>query len=183
MFRKTFFCLYREKRQLEYFRVLVELPHVDAMPTTKISSVLTADLNPCQRELQNYVTHFFIIGQKRRSLALLTLDHHARVVLYYYGKTSLGLRCFRQALVIRHKLLQNEKEKVPETKTTYPAGGCDSGTSRTYWSGERYSDLAVAEVGKAAAAITLNNVGVCLASIGETSLATKALVIASSLTM
>lgn len=104
------------------------------------------------------------------------------VTLYYSSQTALSLRCFRLALVVRHKLLRNSDERVSEAKAGEPASKADEGWKGAPSYGTRDSDTVAAEAGEAAAAITLNNFAVCLAGIGETGAAAQALVISSTIT-
>lgn len=108
------------------------------------------------------------------------LPETCRVTLYYCGETGSSLRCFRLALAIRHELLQNSQNGVPKTDTREVGVDHDE---EEHFSPREYShhDVSVAEVEEAAAAISLNNVGVCLAGMMHTRCAVQALVAASKI--
>lgn len=105
-----------------------------------------------------------------------------RVVAYYCNRVALSLRCFRLALVIRHKLLQTLPVSATEM-TSDPAGASGEGEERFSHAVREDGCEVAAEVEEAAAAVVLNNVGACLGNIGEIARAAQALEIASNITM
>lgn len=123
---------------------------------------------PWPQPLRNHVLSF------RFLLLYLRPVINRSVALYYSGQTALGLRCFRLALVLRHRLLRSNDEDIRETGAGEPASEADGCGAR--------KDTIAAEAGEVAAAVTLNNFAVCLAGIGDTIAAAQALVISSTMT-
>lgn len=107
---------------------------------------------------------------------------HRSVALYYCNRPALSLRCFRLALVLRQQILQNTEQHIRETETRCSIGINDDFTKGTPRYGAQHSDTVAAEAGEAAAAISLNNIGVCLAGTRKTGPATQALLVSSRIT-
>lgn len=125
------------------------------------------------------VTYFFFVSYYIPSYLRFVINRS--VALYYSGQTAVSLRCFRLALVLRHKLLRSNGQHILDKEVGEPASETAEGSKQASSHGTR-EDTIAAEAGEAAAAITLNNFAVCLAGIGDTIAATQALVISSTMT-
>lgn len=103
------------------------------------------------------------------------------VALYYCGETALSLRCFRLALVLRHKLLRTKDQDIQEREEGEPASEAGEGWKQAPCN-ETQEDTVAAEAEGTAAALTLSNFAVCLAGTGDTIAAAQALAISSAMT-
>lgn len=106
-----------------------------------------------------------------------------RVVTYYLGRPALALHCFRLAFILRHNILEHEQRNPDNVE--YPALRGLKGThDLPFEARQDHSDsfVSIFAIAEAAAALTLNNVGTCLASVGEKGSAAESLTIASSVT-
>lgn len=107
-----------------------------------------------------------------------------RVVVYYCNRTALGLRCFRLALILHYNLLQISEHCIDEPKADVAGTSEGDEVKRVLYARARdygeTPDVQAAEA--AAAAIVLNNIGVCLAGVRDAGSAVRALGIASSIT-
>ncbi|CAM9404677.1 unnamed protein product [Ectocarpus fasciculatus] len=117
-----------------------------------------------------------------RETLLASVLSEMGVTLYYSSQTTLSLRCFRLALVVRHSILSRSSEH--HTETGELASDVEDGwKNRAHSYGTPASRVAAAEAGEAAAAIALNNVAACLAGAAETfPAAVQALEISSTIT-
>ncbi|CAN0491626.1 unnamed protein product, partial [Ectocarpus sp. 8 AP-2014] len=117
-----------------------------------------------------------------RETLLASVLSEMGVTLYYSSQTTLSLRCFRLALVVRHSILSRSSSEH-HMETGEPASEVEAGWKNGAHSyGTPASSVAAAEAGEAAAAIALNNVAVGLAGTGETFPAVQALEISSMIT-
>ncbi|CAN0372550.1 unnamed protein product, partial [Ectocarpus sp. 12 AP-2014] len=117
-----------------------------------------------------------------RETLLASVLSEMGVTLYYSSQTTLSLRCFRLALVVRHSILSRSSSEH-HMERREPASEVEAGWkngAHIYWTPA--SSVAAAEAGEAAAAVALNNVAVGLAGTGETFHAVQALEISSMIT-
>lgn len=105
-----------------------------------------------------------------------------RVTSYYSSRTDLSLRCFRIVLFLRHSLLQRSQQHVRENEREANAGETEGAWMQAADYRTRGSDTVAWEAEETAAALTLNNYGVCLVTTGEARRAVQALATSSTLT-